>query len=80
MSTNMAPQINIINNYPNSWLIIKSISEIKFENNFENVNFGNLIEIISNIESIYVSENLFPKIVRETFSNIYSKIGLQSFL
>ena len=73
-------QINIINNYPNSWLIIKTISEINFELNFENVNFGNLIEIISNIKSKYVSENLFPKIVRETFSNIYSKIGLQSFL
>ena len=73
-------QININNNYHNSWSIIKTISEINFELNFENVNFGNLIEIISNIKSIYVSENLFPKIVRETFSNIYSKIGLQSFL
>ena len=73
-------QININNNYHNSWLIIKTISEINFEHNFENVNFGNLIEIISNIKSIYVSENLFPKIFRETFSNIYSKLVLQRFL
>ena len=72
-------QITIINNYPNSLLTIKTISEIKFEHNFENVNLGNLIEISSKINSINVSETLFRKIFQETFSNIYSKIISESF-
>ena len=72
-------QITIINNYPNSLLTIKTISEIKFEHNFENVNLGNLIEISSKINSINVSETLFRKIFQETFSNIYSKIISEIF-
>ena len=50
-------QININNNYHNSWLIIKTISEINFEHNFEML----ISEILSKSFPT-LNPYMFPKI------------------